>query len=364
MALWELDEFQGPAFLGYIRAVPVNPMFVGNRWLPNRMVDDLAFEYIKGAVNKNVMAHVMAFDSEAPIQGRRGVGEKVAGELPPIKRKTRFSEKEIIRFLQPRAGTADVQTAIDSVYSETDGLLASIQARVEWLRMHALSEATVVYNEGGVQFEFDFGLDKELLFDLVTGKNGNGTTVDGLAGVDWAETASAKPLDDLQTIVDIFRDKTNGLTLAEFPMSKKALGWIKRNDELRTLIRGANSPTQVLTTAEVQALLDTYELPTIVTYDVTVTKENEDGSQTDERTMAVNKGFIVPANTIGETLWGPTAESRNLIGTPLAGQAPGIYAQTYATDEPPAEWVKAAAVAFPTMPNAEQLVQVKMSADA
>ena len=364
MALWELDEFQGPAFLGYIRAVPVNQAFLGSKWLPNLTVDDLSFEYIRGAVNKIVMAHVMGFDSEAPIQGKGGIGEKVQGELPPIKRKVRFSEKEIIRFLQPRAGTADKQAAIDSVYNQTDSLLGSIQARVEWLRMHALSEATVVYDEGGIKFEFDFGLDKELLFDLTTGKNANGTTIDGLAGVDWSLVDSAKPLDDIQTIVDVFRDKTGGVSLAEFPMSKKALGYIKRNAELRTLIRGANSPTQVLTTAEVQALLDTYELPTITTYDVTVTKENEDGSQTDERTMAVNKGFMVPASPIGNTLWGPTAESRKLIGTPLAGQAPGIYAETYDTNEPPAEWVKAAAIAFPTMPNAHQLVQVKMSADA
>lgn len=361
MALWELDEFQGPAFLGYIRAVPVNQTYAGQRWLPNRTVNDLAFEYLKGATNKVVMASVMGYGSEAPIAGRPGIGERVSGELPPIKRKARFDEKEIIRFLTPRAGTTDKQVAIDSVYNVTDNLLAGVQARVEWLRMQALSEDTVVYDEGGIIFEFDFGVDPLLQFDLVTGKDGNGDAVAGLTGVSWATTATSNPVEDLQTIAERYATVT-GATLAEFPLSKQALGYIRRSDTVREMIRGANAPTSVLSTAEVQTLLDSYDLPTLVTYDVQVTKENDDGTQTDVRAMAANKAFGVPSAAVGETLWGPTAESRNLIGTPLAGQAPGVYAVTYATQEPPEEWVKAAAVAFPTMPNAHQLVQAKLFA--
>lgn len=361
MALWQLDEFQGPAFLGYIRAVPVAQNFRGVSWLPNRNVNDLAFEYLKGAINKTVMASVMGFDSEAPIAGRPGIGEKVEGELPPIKRKAKFSEKEIIRFLTPRANTNDKQVSIDSVYDVTDTLLAGVQARVEWLRLQALSEDTVVYDEGGIIFEFDYGLDPTLQFDLTNGTNGDGA-VAALAGVPWSTVATAKPLDDLQAIVDVYETVNPGVRLAEFPLSKKALGYIQRNAELRNLIRGPNAPTQILTTGEIQTLLDSYGLPTLSTYDVVVTKENENGSTTDVRTMAQNKAFAVPAAGIGETLWGPTAESRNLIGTPLQGQAPGIYAVTYATDEPPAEWVKVAAVSFPTMPNAHQLVQAKLFA--
>src|SRR3954471_23636703 len=101
MALWQLDEFKPPALLGFIRNIPTPQAFIGTRWLPNRVVNDLDFEYILGASKKPVMAHVMGFDSEAPIHGRPGLGERVRGELPPIKRKARFGEKEIIKFLAP-----------------------------------------------------------------------------------------------------------------------------------------------------------------------------------------------------------------------------------------------------------------------
>lgn len=355
MALWQLEEFQGPSFLGYARSVPVNQSYIGQRWLPNQTIDDLAFEYIRGVQNKVVMAHVMAYDSEAPIAGRVALGEKVSGELPPIKRKARFSEKEIIRFLQPRAGTADKQRAIDSVYDLTDTLLASVQARVEWLRMQALSEDTVTYDEDGVEFIFDFGIDPTLQFVMSTGANGDGA-VPGMTGVAWSAITTANPIADLQAISTVY-EATTGERLAEIAMSRQALTYLQLNDTIREQLRGASAPTSMVTRAELDGLLAQYELPSIVTYDVTVTKENADGTTTDSRAMAVNKAFGVPSGGVGNTLWGPTAESRSLIGTPLASQAPGIMAVTYATDEPPAEWVKVAAIAFPTMPNAHTLAQ-------
>lgn len=130
MALWELEEFKPKQFLGFVRSVPQPNTFLGTRWLPNQNVFDLAFEYVLGANRRPVMAHVLGYDSEAPIHGRPGVGAKVSGELPPIKRKSRIGEKEIIRFMAPRAGTPDVQLAIDSVYQGTADLLDAVQARV------------------------------------------------------------------------------------------------------------------------------------------------------------------------------------------------------------------------------------------
>lgn len=358
MALWELDEFQGPRFLGYVRGIPEPEGFSGQRWLPNQTIDDLAFEYIKGVRNKTVMAHVMGFDSEAPIQGRPGLGERVQGELPPIKRKARFSEKEIIRYLTPRAGSADKQTAINSVYDVTDGLIGGVLARVEWLRLKALSERTVVYDEGGVIFEFDYGLDGELLWSLPSQNNGNGDDLSSDLGPAWSSHSTSTPLADFLFWQKVGRSK--GVRWAEFVCSETAIAHLQQSDSLRDLIRGENAPAALLTRAEIQNLLDIYGLPTLVSYDVFVTREKDDGSQEDVRPLAEDRAFLYPGDTIGNTLWGPTAESRSLIGTNLQTQAPGIIAVTYATEEPPAEWVKAAAVTFPTMPNAHLLGQVEV----
>ena len=363
MALWELDEFQGPRFLGFVRNVPAPEAFAGQKWLPDKTVFDLEFEYIMGASTKPVMAHVMGWDSEAPIHGRPELGERVSGELPPIKRKARMSEKEIIRFLTPRAGTPDKQAAIDSVYGLTSTLLDSVQARVEWLRMQALSEDTIVYDEGGVIFGFDYGLTDNFQIDLTTMLDGDSTDVGAIYSTVWSDTANANPVLDLQTLCNLIED-TKGFRPVEFVCSRKALGYLLSNVAIRNLIRGTSAPAAVLTRPELDTVLDLYGLPSITTYDVKVRSENADGTYTDVRCMDENRAFLVPPSTatLGSTLWGPTAESRNLIGTPLAGRAPGIYASTYGMDEPPSEWVKAVGVAFPSMPGADLLGQMKLFA--
>lgn len=369
MALWELEEFKPPVFLGYVRAVPPPNAFTGTRWLPNDTISDLEFEYVLGSFNRPVMAHIMGFDSEAPIHGRPGVGSTVRGELPPIKRKKKISEKEIIRFLAPRAGMRDQQEAIDAVYNDTDALLDAVQARVEWLRMQALSEDTVVYDESGVVFEFDFGLDDDFQIDLVTQTDGDGTNVAADYSTVWTDLANSNPVLDLQAICNTIQAKT-GRRPVEFVCSQKASNLLLNNAAIRTMVRGAGAPATILTRGEIQTLFDLYDLPTLVTYDVIVQSEQADGTYVDVRPMAENKSFLVPAGFAAgapgspgnKTLWGPTAESRVLYGTPLAGQAPGIWAETYGTTEPPSEWTKVAATAFPSMPEANHIGQMKLFA--
>lgn len=365
MALWELDEFKPAQFLGFVRTVPAPNAFMGTRWLPNETIFDLNFEYVLGSFARPVMAHIMGFDSEAPIHGRPGVGAKVSGELPPIKRKAKIGEKEIIRFLAPRVGTPDKQQAIDQVYRGAVDLLDAIQARVEWLRMQALSEDTVVYDEAGVKFVFDFGLDDAFQINLVGANptDGTGADVSSEFTAPWTDLANSNPILDLQAICKRVQDKT-GRRPREFVCSSTAAGLLVNNAAIRNMIRGTSAPTALLTQGEIQTLFDLYNLPTIVTYDVVVQAEQDDGTYVDVRPMAQNKAFLVPDGyAIGnKTLWGPTAESRVLFGTALAGQAPGIWAETYGTTEPPAEWTKAAAVAFPSMPEANALAQMKLFA--
>jgi hypothetical protein len=180
MALWELDEFAPPQLLGFVRSLSVPSTFMGARWLPDQTISDLEFQYVLGSFRRPVMATVMGWDAEAPLHARQGAGARVSGELPPIKRKSRIGEKQIIRFLQPRAGTPDQLDAVRSVYVDVAELFDTVQARVEWLRLQALSEDKVVYNEDGVIFSFDFGIDDTFQIDLVTQTNGAGTDVNAL----------------------------------------------------------------------------------------------------------------------------------------------------------------------------------------
>jgi hypothetical protein len=360
MALADLEEFLPATFLPFVRMQPVPDSFKAGLWLPDATINDLSFEYIKGVQNKPVMAHVMGYDSEAPIASRQAGGERVSGELPPIKRKSRMSEKEIIRYLTPRQGTSDQIDAINSVYIDAATLIESIQSRVEWLRIKALSEQTVVYNEAGVIFEFDFGLDKANVIDLVTKLDAtDGATTNTNFNGTWANHEDSDPVNDLAWICNMVQDKT-GQRPATFVTDRATINHAQQSEALRLLARGATGLPGILTQEEVDSVFLRYDLPAMVSYDVFVAREEANGNLVDERILTPGKGFMVPSRPVGQTLWGPTAESRSLIGTDLQGLMPGIFASTYSTDEPPAEWVKAAAIAFPTMPNAHALVQLKL----
>src|SRR5688572_10280786 len=144
MAMWELEELQPPNTLAFVRNLLPLPVYRGNSLLPPETTDDVEFEYLLGARETPVMATLITWDSEAPIGSRPAQGQKVQGEMPPMKRKERISEKEIIRFLQPRQGTNDQNRAVQAVYARIARLTQSIQARVEWLQMQALSEPALI----------------------------------------------------------------------------------------------------------------------------------------------------------------------------------------------------------------------------
>ena len=360
MSLWELDAFKPAQFLGFIRAIPIPNTFAGNTWLPNQTVFDLEFEYILGANRRPVMAHVMGYDSEAPIAGRPGLGQVVRGELPPIKRKSRIGEKTILRFLQPRSGVPDVDQAIAEVFNDAANLVDSIQARLEWLKLQALSEDKVVYNEGGVQFAFDFGFDDTFQINLTNETDGAGTSVASAYNGVWSDPVNSNPVLDLQTICNTIQLKT-GVRPGTFVCSAKTLQYLLINEKIRGMIRGTAAPSAILTRAELDTLFALYDLPAIVLYDVFVQKENADGTYSDVRTMAENKAFLLPNGIpVGSTLLGPTAESRVLYGTPMATAAPGIWGETYGTSEPPSEWTKVAAVGFPSIPYANLIGQMTL----
>lgn len=362
MNIWQLEELQPPLLLPFVRSLLPLPSYQGTTWLPNRSHDDVEYEYITGANNIPVMAHVIGWDSEAPIAGREAQGARVFGELPPIKRKRRISEKEIIRFMTPRTGTADQQAALRQVLTGISGLVASIQARVEWLRMQALSEDVVIYDEGGIKIQFDYGLNDQYQIDLVTQTDGAGTSVAADYGPAWSDVENATPLTDLMTLCQKIQDET-GVRPATLLCSRKYANYLLTNDQIKGWTYQTTAPDRPMQPGEVQATMDRYDLPRIHTYDVTVGAEAGDGTVTQVRPMRQNAAVLLPGSVpIGNTLWGPTAESRALIGTPYQQMAPGLWASTYGTDEPPGEWSKAVAVAFPVLPNAHLLGQMKLGA--
>jgi hypothetical protein len=162
-------------------------------------------------------------------------------------------------------------------------------------------------------------------------------------------------------LCDKMQDET-GQRPRTFLCSRKYASYLVDNASIKGWIYPTNAPDRPLLPGEVQGLFTRYDLPDIVTYDVTVNAEAHDGTVSTVRPMRQNAAVLLPQGSVGNTLWGPTAESRALIGTQYSQMAPGLWASTYGVDEPPGEWSKVVAVAFPTMPDAHLLGQMTLGA--
>lgn len=334
-----LDVFSDAELLSYARALPANPAFIGGILFPDKTQNSLDFKYVKGYQRTSaVMAAVQTFGAEASIAQREFGYSYVEGSIPPIKRKIVVNEQELIKFYSPRLNTDDQESAIEEIYNDVDNMVEAVQNRIEWMRWQAVVNGKIVLAENGIQLTVDYGYNpaqKETL---------TGTAL-------WSDHTNSNPIDDIRRWCDAVEQRT-GIRPARAVTSVVAMGHILLNKNVRLMVHGDQGSMKPVTWNDINALFDSFRLPPIVTYEATVRAEDRAGNITTQRLLPQEKFILLPPNALGDTLWGPTAEAlnNNNIDRRIA---PGIIAQVYKTDEPPAHWTKAAAVAIPTYPNAD-----------
>ena len=336
--IYLLEEFKPATMLGYVKNLPEPEAWIGSRFLSNKNVDDVDFEYILGAYDKPVMASIMAWDSEAPIAGKKGL-TKVKGELPPIKRKIQVEEKELIKFFRPRTGTSDQQRAIDDIYDYVDQMVNAVRGRMEWLRWQVLSTGVITYDDGGIEFTLDFGCSSDLQETLA------GTNV-------WSDLDDSNPISNLRTWKQDYIDK-NGIAPGYMVISSACQLYLLQNEAIRQLI--TNYTTQYVSEAQLSQMLATFGLPEIVVYDAKIQSEGADGTLTESRFFSEDLCIFLPPSSyeLGQILVGPTAESIVSGIADVSAKPEGVVVQVYETNEPPSVWIKASATAFPTLPGAQ-----------
>jgi hypothetical protein len=134
-----------------------------------------------------------------------------------------------------------------------------------------------------------------------------------------------------------------------------------RNAQIRTMIYGDQGGSRAVSVNQLNDLMQTLNLPQIATYDLQVRTQAEDGTITASRFFPANRFVLLPADALGETLMGPTAEA--LLDVEVeAKEVAGVYAAVTQETEPPAIWTKAAACAIPTFPQADAVFQAQVLA--
>lgn len=332
MLIYDLVDTQ--ELQGYVRGIQIEEdrnRFVLSQYLPNREVDEIEWRANTGTLRDQDAALVRAWDTESPIGNRQGI-TRLMGELPPISKKIRLGEEERLRRRAlERSSSAEL---VNAIYDDAGNMARAVLARVEMLRGELLFNASLTINENGVAQTVTFG-------------RAGGHTV--TAGTLWSNTATATPVSDLRTWVSTYIT-TNGVPPAFILTSTDVVSNLLLNAQIRALATNVAGTPALVTVDTVQAVLQAFGLPPIVTYDV-----NTRVAGTATRVTPANKLVLMPpANEpLGNTIFGITAEALELADAQQVtiDQTPGLVSVVEKTFDPVATWTKAAAVALPIMPN-------------
>lgn len=335
-----LEEFGIHATLAYARARTARN-YIGPVLFPQNDVLELTFEYWKTANQAPVMANFQAFGAEAEIASREGA-EKIRGEIPPIKRKINLDERYLLALR--KEGLGDFDLVSNQLFNDLDRMVDSFWARAEKTRMDAIAYGQIALAENGVKMTVDYGVDADTQQETL------------LSTAKWNDYDDSTPLDDMQGWADQVVDNC-GVRPTRVITSGTIVSHLCKNEQIRQAIWGTTVGTAMpVNINSMNTLLASMDLPTIVSYDLLAREQAANGAYSSVRLFPQDKFVMLPPDTLGESLVGPTGESllnQKIDVTELAG----LFASVVFEDEPPAVWTKVAGTFIPTFPLVDCIFQ-------
>lgn len=330
-----------PAVLtGFVREMPGPANYNLNQVLPDRQIGDIEAA-IDVVLRTNRAASYRTYDAETPI-GKRDGFQRSRVQLPPLGQKTVMGEQERLLLQQLQTGGFNDAPLVEMIYDEAATNTRAVLARMEVARGDALVDGKVTIAENGLTLEVDFGVDPS---HLVT------------AATLWSNTASASPLDDLRSWVNQYIDDV-GEAPGYLRVSRQVLTYMLQSAEIRGLLATAIGTPALVSPAQLQQVLDQYDLPQIVQYNTRI-----DVNGTTVRPVPTNVAILTPAtpSDLGYTAWGVTAEALELASSTdpqlnlRIEDAPGLIALTIRDGDPLRTWTKVSAVGMPIITDPRRL---------
>ncbi|WP_097026171.1 major capsid protein [Clostridium peptidivorans] len=329
------EVFNTKELINYYKERKITPM-LGESLFPERKIQDIEFDMILGAGGLPVSAEVHAFDTKTQLASREAI-EKGVASLALIKRQIKVAEKEIIKIQNPRTD-AELAFVLSQLYNDSEKMVDSVKVRVEAMRMEVLSSGKLKIEENGVKVTLDYKVPA-----------GNKKSFN------WSNATTSTPLVDLETLASAVETQS-GSRPTRALTSRKIVKAICASESVRKAINGVNSD-KIVTLAQLNELLVQCELPIFVTYEGKYKIEGAKGFTTN-RYFPENVISMFGDGTLGETIYGLTAEEVKLIGDGKMEEASmvgNIFVGTYTSIDPVGEFTKAAATALPSFPHGEEL---------
>lgn len=329
--------------------------FFGEGLFPARKKLGLDLKWIKSHKGLPVSLAPSNFDAKSTLRARQGFNvtkEEMAffRESMLIKEE---DEQNILRVQE--ADDPYAMEILQSIFDDTDTLVQGARVVPERMRMQLLAPADgspgIFIEHRGVTYKYNYDTDGSY-------KTNNYMAITAAADK-WSSTATADPMQDISTAQDAVEERT-GSRPTILLMSKKTMGYLKKNEKIRSAVLAQNVTANILMTeARVKELFSTELGVFIVVY----TKQYKDEAGEAHKFYPDDMVTLLPSGALGSTWYGTTPEERTLMGNAAADVSvvdTGIAVAVTVTNDPVNTKTTVSEIVLPSYERMDETYVIKV----
>lgn len=290
-----------PGLVAYLKARQYEALYWPT-FFPLLNVNSLDGKTLIGGVGSRIAANVISYDSKAPEASRKVIQTQYF-DIPKIAVSRRKTEKEILEH-QITKTLRGQDAVIEDYFNDIDYCFDSVNARVEWLALQALSLTKVQLTHQNNPM----GIINETVIDFGMPDANKKTATTAVWST--ANAASMTPIADIKAVVKAARAK--GITFQKILMHPDLYDIMTGSTEFQTaaksLLIGESLILGLMSLDTTNKILTALRLPEIALVETSIGIEGKNGVFTETNPWDVNHVTFVPTLQLGNLYNGPIAE--------------------------------------------------------
>lgn len=330
--------------------------YFGEGLFPSEQKLGLDLKWIKSHKGLPVSLAPSNFDAKSTLRAREGFRVE-KNEMAFFRESMLVKEEDEQNILRVQE-TNDpyAQDILRNIFNDTDNLVEGARVVAERMRMQLLAPADgspgIFIEHRGVTYKYNYDTDGSY--------KANNYMAITTANDKWNDADNSDPMTDISTAQDAVEEAT-GTRPSILLMSKKTMGYLKKNKKIRSAVLAQNVTANVMMTdARVRELFSTELGVTIVVY----TKQYKDEEGTAHKFYPDDMVTLLPAGTLGTTWYGTTPEQRTLMGNSGADVSivdTGIAVAVTVTDDPVNTKTTVSEIVLPSYERMDETYVIKVA---
>lgn len=330
--------------------------YFGEGLFPVRKKLGLDLKWIKSHKGLPVSLAPSNFDAKSTLRARQGF-QVEKNEMAFFRESMLVKEEDEQNILRVQdAEDPYAKEILSNIYDDTDTLVSGARVVPERMRMQLLAPADgspgIFIEHKGTTYKYNYDTDGSY-----KANNYMEITTDADK---WSAADTSDPMADISTAQDAVEELT-GSRPTILLMSKKTMGYLKKNKKINSAVLAQNVTANILMTdARVKELFSTELGISIVVY----TKKYKDGAGNVHAFYPDDMVTLLPAGALGNTWYGTTPEERTLMGNRNADVSivdTGIAVSVAVTGDPVNTKTTVSEIVLPSYERMDETYVIKVA---